>query len=67
MATISIEQLSPGFELIVDEETYLDELTDGELDLSKGGSTPAILTTLVVFSAGYAFSNATVAIAKKFL
>lgn len=57
MATIRIEQLSAGFELIADEETYLDELTDGDLDLTKGGITP-IITTLVVFSAGYGVGRA---------
>lgn len=51
MATIRIEQLSAGFELIADDETYLDELTDGELDLNKGGVTP-VITSLIVFSAG---------------
>ena len=65
MATIRIEQLNAGFELILDEETYLDELTDGDLDLTKGGSTPAILTTLIVFSAGYGVGAAIGAVAKK--
>ncbi|QKQ72708.1 hypothetical protein [Nostoc sp. TCL240-02] len=57
MATIRIEQLSAGFELIADEETFLDELTDSDLDLNKGGITP-IITSLIVFSAGYGVGRA---------
>ncbi|BAY09987.1 hypothetical protein [Calothrix sp. NIES-2098] len=57
MATIRIEQLSAGFELIADEETFLDELTDSDLDLNKGGITP-VITSLIVFSAGYSVGRA---------
>ncbi|BAY09989.1 hypothetical protein [Calothrix sp. NIES-2098] len=57
MATIRIEQLSAGFELIADEETFLDELTDNDLDLNKGGITP-VITSLIVFSAGYGVGKA---------
>ncbi|MEH2308232.1 hypothetical protein [Nostoc sp.] len=57
MATIRIEQLSAGFELISDEETFLDELTDSDLDLNKGGITP-VITSLIVFSAGYGVGRA---------
>ncbi|QIR37106.1 hypothetical protein HCG51_10440 [Tolypothrix sp. PCC 7910] len=57
MATIRIEQLSAGFELIADEETFLDELSDSDLDLNKGGITP-VITSLIVFSAGYGVGRA---------
>lgn len=57
MATIRIEQLSAGFELIADEETFLDELTDSGLDFTKGGITP-VVTTLIAFSAGYGVGKA---------
>ncbi|QKQ72710.1 hypothetical protein [Nostoc sp. TCL240-02] len=63
MATIRIEQLSVGFELIADEETFLDELTDSDLDLNKGGITP-VITSLIVFSAGYGVGRAITAIFK---
>ncbi|AVH63815.1 MULTISPECIES: hypothetical protein [unclassified Nostoc] len=58
MATIRIEQLSAGFELIADEETFLDELTDSDLDFTKGGTSPVIVTTLIAFSAGYGVGRA---------
>jgi hypothetical protein len=38
MATISIYNLNTsGAELFLDTETYLHELTDSELDMTKGG------------------------------
>ncbi|BAZ42603.1 hypothetical protein NIES4101_85720 [Calothrix sp. NIES-4101] len=38
MATISISNLNTsGAELFLDAETYLHELTDSELDMTKGG------------------------------
>jgi hypothetical protein len=57
MASIHIEQLSVGFDLIADTETYLDEITDTDLDLTKGGLTP-VMTTLIAFSAGYGVGKA---------
>ncbi|MBD2664909.1 hypothetical protein B6N60_01022 [Richelia sinica FACHB-800] len=57
MASIRIEQLSVGFDLIADTETYLDEITDTDLDLTKGGLTP-VMTTLIAFSAGYGVGKA---------
>ena len=44
MATIAISNLhTPGAELFMDSESYLHELTDTELDVTKGGFTPAFL------------------------
>lgn len=43
MATIAISNLcAPGAELFMDSESYLHELTDTEIDATKGGLTPAV-------------------------
>jgi hypothetical protein len=48
MATIKIADLSPvGSEFFADCESYLNELTDDELNMTQGGSTPFCLVTLV--------------------
>ncbi|MCC3416504.1 MAG: hypothetical protein JGK24_15100 [Microcoleus sp. PH2017_29_MFU_D_A] len=39
MATIKIADLTPiGSEFFTDSESYLNELTDDELNMTKGGS-----------------------------
>ncbi|PSB41696.1 hypothetical protein C7B80_29910 [Cyanosarcina cf. burmensis CCALA 770] len=38
MTTIRIEDLRAGSALLSDNETYLNDLTDSELDFTKGGS-----------------------------
>jgi hypothetical protein len=49
MATIKIGNLNPvGSELFGDSESYLNELTDGELNMTNGGSTTACM--LISFS-----------------
>ena len=49
MANIAISNLrAPGAELFMDSESYLQELTDTELDVTKGGTSPLIVT----FAAG---------------
>lgn len=41
MANIAISNLRPaGSELFMDSESYLQELTDTELNATKGGSSP---------------------------
>lgn len=48
MATITITNLGfSGADLFIDAETYLHELSDTELDMTKGGCfpTPPIRTT----------------------
>ncbi|MEH1804820.1 hypothetical protein [Nostoc sp.] len=43
MAKIAISNLhTSGAELFMDSESYLQELTDTELDGTKGGLTPAV-------------------------
>jgi hypothetical protein len=47
MTTIRISNLEvPGFDLLSDEESYLNELNNDEFVLTRGGATPA--ATLVV-------------------
>lgn len=58
MATICIRDIRVGFDLISDEETYLNEFTDEDLLAIKGGITPLIITTVVAFSASAAASYA---------
>ena len=44
MATIKIVDLSPvGSEFFADSESYLNELTDDELNMTQGGSSPVCL------------------------
>jgi len=48
MATIKIADLSPvGSEFFADSESYLNELTNDELNMTQGGSSPICLATLV--------------------
>jgi hypothetical protein len=43
MAKITISELQPvGFQLFEDSESFLQELTDVELDANKGGITPLL-------------------------
>ncbi|MBW4617106.1 MAG: hypothetical protein KME21_28455 [Desmonostoc vinosum HA7617-LM4] len=58
MATICIQDLRAGFDLISDEETYLNEFTDEEFAAVKGGIIPIIITTIVAFSASAGASYA---------
>lgn len=57
MATICIRDLRAGFDLISDEETYLNEFNDEDFPAVKGGVTP-IITTVVAFSASAGASYA---------
>ena len=53
MATIKIADLSPvGSEFFADSESYLNELTDDELNMTQGGSTPvcSVVYTIVIVS-----------------
>jgi hypothetical protein len=53
MATIKISDLhSAGSELFMDSESYLNELTNEELNMTHGGSTPACIS----FSVGVSVS-----------
>ena len=49
MATIKIADLNPvGSEFFADSESYLNELTNDELNMTQGGSTPACISITVV-------------------
>jgi hypothetical protein len=60
MAAISINDLQAGFDLISDQDSYLNELNDDEFLLVNGGSTPVctVIATVVAFSASAAASLA---------
>lgn len=48
MATIKLSDLNPvGSEFFAGSESYLNELTDDELNMTQGGSSPACIVTLV--------------------
>lgn len=64
MATICIKDLQAGFDLISDQETYLNELADEELDATKGGFT--FIATVVAFSSSVAASYAVSRFVKTF-
>ncbi len=66
MTTISIQDLRAGSDLIFDEETYLNELTDEQLLTYKGGATPTVLATVVAFSASGAASYLVTRFVKSF-
>ncbi|MCF4970620.1 hypothetical protein [Nostoc sp. CMAA1605] len=57
---IVISDLNSEYNLLVDSESYLNEVTDAELSGAIGGVTPAtwgayVLTTLVIGGSGAAF------------
>ncbi|MGM3308783.1 hypothetical protein ACSQ6I_22865 [Anabaena sp. WFMT] len=63
MSAISIRDLNPaGADLLFDNETYLNELTDSELDFTQGGASPAVVTAVLAVSmtaaATYAITKA---------
>jgi hypothetical protein len=70
MAAISINDLQAGFDLISDQETYLNELTDEEFRLTNGGSptTPVctVIATVVAFSTSVAATYAVSRFIKSF-
>ncbi|WP_138499833.1 hypothetical protein [Nostoc sp. PA-18-2419] len=48
MATIKINNLNAsGSDLFNDSESFLNELTEDELNVTKGGSTPFCITIVV--------------------
>jgi hypothetical protein len=52
MATIKIVDLSPvGSEFFTDSESYLNELTNDELNMTQGGSTPLCVTVVTMVTA----------------
>lgn len=61
MSTIRISNLSaPGFDLLSDEESYLNEINNDEFDWIHGGASPAAVTLVVSAVAGsIAVSKAT--------
>jgi hypothetical protein len=53
MANITISDLRPaGADLFSDSESYLNELSDSELNTTKGGA-GAIITFMIVTYLGY--------------
>ncbi|MDF5706648.1 MAG: hypothetical protein PUP90_02930 [Nostoc sp. S4] len=51
MATIKISDLHPaGSEFFSDSEGYLSDLTDDEMTLTQGGSTPACIICTIGWS-----------------
>ena len=52
MATIAISDLRPaGSDLFLDSESFLNDLTDGELNSTHGGSTPWCVLGIVAIVA----------------
>jgi hypothetical protein len=54
MATIKIVDLNPvGSEFFADSESYLNELTDDELNMTQGGTSPILVSialTVIIYS-----------------
>jgi hypothetical protein len=68
MATISISNLSvTGSDLLADSESYLNELTDSELNETKGGILFTAAVFVIGFAAGYQATKAVTAVAKKLI
>lgn len=52
MATIAISDLRPtGSDLFLDPESFLNDLTDGELNSTHGGSSPVCIIAIVAIVA----------------
>jgi len=57
MATIKISDLhSAGSELFMDSESYLNELTNEELNIAHGGSTQVCVTLITTSIISFTFS-----------
>ncbi|MEH2205416.1 MAG: hypothetical protein V7K53_15260 [Nostoc sp.] len=58
MANILISELRPaGAELFYGSESFMNDLTDSELDITKGGMTPVFTAGVIVgFTVGLAVS-----------
>jgi len=57
MATIKISDLhSAGSELFMDSESYLNELTNEELNMAHGGSTQVCVTLITTSIISFTFS-----------
>jgi hypothetical protein len=64
MSAISIRDLNPaGADLLFDNESYLNELTDSELDLTQGGITPLLAVSMSA-AASYQITKAGVNLVK---
>lgn len=62
MATIQLRDLSfAGYDLLSDDETFLNELSDSEQDLTKGGITP-LFAVAASAAASAAITSASVGI-----
>ena len=59
MANINISDLRPaGAELFLDSESFINELTDEELKLTKGGSWWIVALAVACYTAGYMHGTA---------
>ncbi|MBN4005260.1 hypothetical protein [Nostoc sp. LPT] len=57
MTTIHISNLEvPGFALLSDEESYLNEINNDEFNLTRGGASPAVVLILESIAASLAIS-----------
>lgn len=67
MPTIRISDLNvPGFDLLSDEESYLNEINNDEFDLTRGAGTPAVAASIVAVSGAVAVSISVSKELKKF-
>ena len=49
MATIAISDLNtPGLDLFQDSESFLNELKEDELNMTRGGGTPAVIILTIL-------------------
>jgi hypothetical protein len=57
MATIAIPDLSiAGLDLFSDSESYVDELSDNDITVIKGGFLPYFISGAVSFAVGVTYS-----------
>ena len=53
MSTICISNLNvPGFDLLSDKDSYLNEISDDEFISTFGGGSPAVVTGALLLGAG---------------
>ena len=51
MANINISDLSPaGADLFLDSESYLNDLTEGEMINTLGGISPTVIITITILA-----------------
>ena len=64
MSTIAISDLRPtGSDLFIDSENYLRELSESEMIINNGGTSPVVIPVTLVIGSGVVIASAVASIA----